>query len=141
MPCRRAASLDSFETRNAPPDEGCVGPGSEVFAGDEVMVAVNASVTEVSAGNPDRALFDLGRIQDLVNPACGRVKIDREAGQGTSAVDQDIREDIPAAGNSCPSPAGGSAERDEAILIVEDDALVAAVVPALSVFSRAPKLT
>ena len=87
----------TFETRNALPDEGCVGPGGEVSAGGEVMVAVNVSGTGVSAGCPDRALFDFGRIRDLVRPTRGRVKIDSEAGQGTSAIGTSVKIYLPRA--------------------------------------------
>ena len=87
----------TFETRNALPDEGCIGPGGEVSAGGEVMVAVNVSGTGVSAGCPDRALFDFGRIRDLVRPTRGRVKIDSEAGQGTSAIGTSVKIYLPRA--------------------------------------------
>ena len=87
----------TFETRNALPDEDCIGSGGEVSAGDEVMVAVNASGVGVSASDPDRALFDLGRIQDLAKPTCGRVKIDSEAGHGTSAIGTSVKIYLPRA--------------------------------------------
>jgi CheY-like chemotaxis protein len=110
----------TFETRNAMPDQGGVGPNGEGAAGDEVMVVVNACGHRVSADRPDRALIDLDIAQDIVRPINGRVKMDSEAGYGTSVkiyLPQATGFVQPAAEASC---AGG----DEAILIVENDALV-----------------
>ena len=98
----------TFETRNARPDEGCVDPNGDAAA--EVMVAVYASGIGVSAGDPDRALFDLSRIQDLVRPTGGRVKMDSEVGRrrseiGTSAIETSAKIYLPRATGLVHPPA------------------------------------
>jgi signal transduction histidine kinase len=67
----------TFEARHA---------DGEVSAGDEVVVAVNACGVGVSADHPDRADLDidLDMVLDIVRPTYGRVKMDHEAGHGTS---------------------------------------------------------
>jgi signal transduction histidine kinase len=79
------------ETRHADPgntmaDEGRCGAHVEVAAGDEVVVAVNACRVGVSADRPDRADLDMdiNMVLDIVRPTYGRVKMDHEAGHGTS---------------------------------------------------------
>jgi len=81
----------TFETANAGTgntmaDEGRFGADVEVSAGDEVMVAVNACGVGVSADRPDRADLDMDidMVLDIVRPTSGRVKMDHEAGHGTS---------------------------------------------------------
>jgi signal transduction histidine kinase len=79
----------TLETANAAPDEGRAGANSELFAGDQVMVAVRASGLGASgpgasAGHPARPIADLGVTEDLVRSANGLVEIDSEGGHGTS---------------------------------------------------------
>ena len=93
-------------------------------AGDEVMVAVNARGHGASANGPDRASLDpdmdIDRVLDLVRPIGGRVTMDSEAGHGMS-----VKIYLPRAKGIAQAPtAASSAGGDEAILIVEDDALV-----------------
>ena len=80
------AGTGSAQTLNSIADEGRFGAGAEVAAGDEVMVAVNACGVGVSADRTDRAdlNIDLNTVLDLVRPTGGRVKMDHEAGHGTS---------------------------------------------------------
>jgi signal transduction histidine kinase len=70
----------TLETANAMPGDGRVGANGEL-SGGQVMVAVRASGPEASAGHP---LPDLSVTEDLVRSANGQVKIDGEAGRGTS---------------------------------------------------------
>ncbi len=74
------------ETGNTMADKGGFSADVEGFAGDEVMVAVNACGVGGSADRPDRAdlFMDPGMVLDVVRPTNGRVKMDHEAGHGTS---------------------------------------------------------
>ena len=93
----------TFETRNARPDEGCVGLNGDAAA--EVMVAVNASAIGISAGDPDRVLFDLNKIQDLVGPTGGRVNMDSEVGRRRSAIGTSVKIYLPRATGFADPPA------------------------------------
>jgi hypothetical protein len=76
----------TFGTGTAMADQGGFGAHVEGPAGDEVMVAVNACGVGGSADRPDRAdlFMDPGMVLDVVRPTNGRVKMDHEAGHGTS---------------------------------------------------------
>lgn len=81
----------AFETANAMPDEDRVGANGELSANDQIMVAVSASgpgVSDPGASDPGASagcrLPDLSVTEDLVRSANGRVKIDGQAGHGTS---------------------------------------------------------
>jgi signal transduction histidine kinase len=80
------AETGNTETGNTMTDKGGFGAQVEGYAGDEVMVAVNACGVGVSAGRPDRAdlSMDPNMVLDFVRPTNGRVKMDHEAGHGTS---------------------------------------------------------
>jgi signal transduction histidine kinase len=88
------AKTGHAETGNTMADEGRFGAHVEVCVGDEVVVAVNACRVGVSADRPDRADLDIdinmvldidiNMVLDIVRPTYGRVKMDHEAGHGTS---------------------------------------------------------
>jgi CheY-like chemotaxis protein len=94
----------------------------EVAAADHVMISVSASCYGIFAGYQDRAFVELSVVQDCVKQAGGHVRVRCEAGRGTCVEIY------------LPKAAAGSAEEDagkanaegghEAVLIVEDDALV-----------------
>lgn len=114
----------SFEARSAGPGESYAGAESKVSAGDYVMIAVNASGYGIFADHSGRALADLRNAQDFIKQSNGHIKVRSEVGRGTSAEIY-----LPHAAAFARSSAEDSSKLrieggDEAILIVEDDALV-----------------
>jgi CheY-like chemotaxis protein len=96
----------------------------EVTAEDYVMIAVNACGHGIFADGPDRAFVEIGMIKDFITQSDGHIKVCNEAGRGTS-----VEIHLPRAAGLVRSPAedssGAHIERGgEAILIVEDDAMV-----------------
>lgn len=92
----------------------------ERSAEDFVMIAVNASGYGGVAGHPEPAFADLGVVEDIVRQCGGHLEVHGDAGRGTS-----VRVYLPRATAVTQSPDQTDSERgDEAVLIVEDDALV-----------------
>jgi CheY-like chemotaxis protein len=111
----------TFATRNSAAGENDAGPGG---AAPRVVIAVNASGYASSANQRDRAFADLGAVRDFISQSSGHLDVRSEAGGGTS-----VEIHLPRAGDLARSPAADSDKAareggDEAILIVEDDALV-----------------
>jgi CheY-like chemotaxis protein len=108
-----------FETATAAP-EGHAGADGEIIAATEILITINVRREGVSDARPDPVLAGLGMIQDFIAQSHGHVEVCSGAGQGLS-----VRIFLPRATGLAPSPAQGPGEGgDEAILIVEDDALV-----------------
>ena len=92
----------------------------EISADDFVMIAVNASGYGSIADHPEPVFADLGVVEDIVRQSGGHLEVRSEAGSGTS-----VRVYLPRATAVAQPPDEADSERgDEAVLIVEDDALV-----------------
>jgi CheY-like chemotaxis protein len=114
----------TLETRSAAAGESYASANGEVTAENYVMIAVNASGHGIFADHPDRAFVEIGMIKDFIRQSNGHIKVGSEAGRGTS-----VEIHLPRAAGLARSPAedSGSAHIErggEAILIVEDDALL-----------------
>jgi CheY-like chemotaxis protein len=110
----------TFEAASAAGEESFAGAEFEVTAADHVMIAVSASGYGISAADSDRAFVDLGMVGDFVKRSNGHVDVRSDSGGGTS-----VRMHLPRASGSARSLVEDhSVGGDEAILIVEDDALV-----------------
>ena len=110
----------TFETRAAVSEESCSSAEDGITAANDVMIVVNATGHGVSVVHSDRPVADLGMIEDFIRQSDGHIDVRNEGGRGmsvsmylprTSGLVQPLAER--------PSKGG-----DEAILIVEDDALV-----------------
>jgi CheY-like chemotaxis protein len=110
----------TFETRTAVSEESCSSAEDAITAANDVMIAVNATGHGLSVVHSDRPVADLGMIEDFIRQSDGHIDVRNEGGRGmsvsmylprTSGLIQPLAER--------PSEGG-----DEAILIVEDDALV-----------------
>jgi CheY-like chemotaxis protein len=113
-----------FKTAVAVVENGGAGADSGAIAGNYVMVAVSACRYGIAADHPERAFADLGAVQQCVGPLNGHIQICSEAEHGTAVklyLPEASRVAEPPAENSNHSPVEGG---DEAILIVEDDALL-----------------
>lgn len=92
----------------------------EISADDLVMIAVSASGYGGIADRPEPAFADLGGVENIVRQSGGHLEIRGEAGRGTS-----IRIYLPRATAVAQPPGEADSERgSEAVLIVEDDALL-----------------
>ena len=92
----------------------------EISAEDFVLIAVSASGHDGIAGYPEPVFADLGVVEDIVRQSGGHLEVRSEAGRGTS-----VRIYLPRATALAQSPDEADSERgNEAVLIVEDDALV-----------------
>jgi CheY-like chemotaxis protein len=110
----------TFETASTARKESFAGAESEIADTDHVMIAVSASGYGVSAADSDRTFVDLGMVGDLVKQSNGHVDVRSDGVGGTS-----VRMYLPrASGSARPLAEDHSVGGDEAILIVEDDALV-----------------
>ena len=87
----------AFETRNAMPDEGGVGPNGVGSAGDEVMVAVNACRHGISADHPDRAPPDLD-MDRWISPGLGSQAGRWPCRNAQRSRIRHVREDLSSAG-------------------------------------------
>jgi len=123
----------AIDARDAMPDGGRLtlktaaaavenaGAGSGAIAGSCVMVAVSACGYGASADHPDRVFTDLDAVQQCIRPLNDHIEICNEAGHGNT-----VRLYLPEGRQVEPSAhdhariEGG----DEAVLIVEDDALL-----------------
>jgi CheY-like chemotaxis protein len=110
----------TFETRTAVSEESCSSAEDGITAANDVMIAVNATGHGLSVVHSERPVADLGMIEDFIRQSDGHIDVRNEGGRGmsvsmylprTSGLVQPLAER--------PSKGG-----DEAILIVEDDALV-----------------
>jgi CheY-like chemotaxis protein len=102
-----------FETRNAELDAG-----ARLYT----VIAISAAGYGTAADNSIRAFADLSMIETFIEQCNGHLKVTREAGRGTSVeiyLPQAVAR-LPAEHPRQARGAGGN----EAILIVEDDALV-----------------
>jgi CheY-like chemotaxis protein len=110
----------TFETRTAVSEESCASAADGITAVNDVMIAVDATGHGVSVVHSDRPVADLGMIEDFVRQSNGRIDVRNEGGRGMS-----VRMYLPRTKGLvqplAESPGEGG---DEAILIVEDDALV-----------------
>jgi CheY-like chemotaxis protein len=110
----------TFATASAARKESFAGAESEITAADHVMIAVSASGYGISSADSDRAFVDLGMVGDFVKQSSGHVDVRSDSVGGTS-----VRIYLPrASGSARPPVEDHSVGGDEAILIVEDDALV-----------------
>ncbi len=92
----------------------------EISADDFVLIAVSASGYGSIAEYPEPAFADPGVVEDIVRQSGGHLEVRSEADRGTS-----VRVYLPRATAVAQPPDEGDEERgDEAVLIVEDDALV-----------------
>jgi CheY-like chemotaxis protein len=92
----------------------------EIIAADFITAAVSTISHEAFGDQADRAFADLGMIENFIAQAGGHIRVCREAGRGTS-----VRIVLPRATNVVRPVAEAAGEGgDEAILIVEDDALL-----------------
>ena len=84
------------------------------------MIAVSACGFGSIAEHPEPAFAELGLVEDIVRQSGGHPEVRSETGRGTS-----VRIYLPRATAVAQSPDEADSERgDEAVLIVEDDALV-----------------
>ncbi|MDB5638229.1 MAG: putative sensor histidine kinase with a response regulator receiver domain, partial [Bradyrhizobium sp.] len=92
-------------------------------AADHIVIAVNASGHGVTADGEDSAFADLGITDDIIRQCNGDIEIRRGAGRSTS-----VEIHLPKATSLARPSVEDSGKRieggDEAVLIVEDDALV-----------------
>jgi len=92
----------------------------DISAEDFVMIAVSASGYGSIADHAEPVFADLGVVEDIVRQSGGHLEVRGEAGSGTS-----VRVYLPRATAVAQPPDEADSERgDEAVLIVEDDALV-----------------
>jgi len=110
----------TFETRPAMSEESCSGAENGISIANDVMIAVNATGHEVSVFHSDRPVADLGMIENFIEQSNGHIDVRNAGGRGMS-----VRMYLPRTSSLAELLAEGPGEGgDEAILIVEDDALV-----------------
>jgi len=110
----------TFEITNAVSEQNYSSAETEINAADYVTIAVSASGYGVSAVDSDRAFTDLSVIEDFIKRSNGHINICDEDGGGTS-----VKLYLPRASGLVQPLAEDPGEGgDEAILVVEDDALV-----------------
>jgi CheY-like chemotaxis protein len=114
----------TLQATSGVPEASVAGAYSEVAAGDYIAISVSACNYGISTGHPDRAFAELGMISDFISQSGGHISVCREAGGGTS-VEIGLRR---ATGLlQVAAPDAGSVRFEggaEAILVVEDDAMV-----------------
>jgi CheY-like chemotaxis protein len=95
---------------------------NDAAARNFVVIAVNACGYGIPADDPQPAFIDSAAVHECIEPFDGHIEIRREAGRGTTVR---IYLPLPAA-SELPADLGHAAIEggDEAILIVEDDALL-----------------
>ena len=110
----------TFETGTAVSEQSCSSAKDRITAANDVVIAVNATGHGVSVVHSDRPVADLDMIEDFIRQSDGRIDVRNEGGRGIS-----VRMYLPRTSGLvqplAESPGQGG---DEAILIVEDDALV-----------------
>jgi CheY-like chemotaxis protein len=107
-----------FETASAAAEGSC-GAANESIAA-KILIAVHMSRAGISDGPPDPVLIGLEQVRDFIAQSHGHIEVSSGAGQGTS-----VRIFLPQATDLTQPPAPDCREGgDEAILVVEDDALV-----------------
>ena len=110
----------TLEGGSAATERGCAGADGEISAADFVVIAVNASPYGISGGHPGQAFAELGMIGDFIGQSNGHIDLRNEGGRLAS-----VGIYLPRASGVGQSGAEGPGTGgDEAILIVEDDALV-----------------
>jgi CheY-like chemotaxis protein len=92
-------------------------------AADHVVIAVNASGHGVAADRQDPALGDLGMTDDIIRRCNGHIEVRGGAGRAIS-VEIHLPKAKAAARSRAEDSSKGIEGGDEAVLIVEDDALV-----------------
>ena len=110
----------SFETGTAVSEQSCSSAEDGITAANDVMIAVNATGHGVSVVHSDRPVADLDMIEDFVRQSGGRIDVRNAGGRGMSVRMYLLR----TSGLVQPLAESPSEGGDEAILIVEDDALV-----------------
>ena len=109
-----------FETASATPEESLGGAANQAIAGAEVLIAVHMRRDGISGGLPDPVLDGLSQVRDFIAQSHGHVEVRSGAGHGTS-----VRIFLPRATRLAQPPSHYCSEGgNEAILVVEDDALV-----------------
>jgi CheY-like chemotaxis protein len=113
-----------LECRSVAAGESYACAGREIAAADYVAIAVSVAGSGDSDRRPDRSFADIGRTREFVEQTKGHVEVRREAGCATS-----VEIYLPRAASQVRPPAqdkgnAGIAGGSEAVLIVEDDALV-----------------
>ena len=110
----------TFETGTAVSEQSCSSAEDGITAANDVMIAVDATGHGVSVVRSDRPVADLGMIEDFIRQSNGHIDVRNEGGRGMS-----VRMYLPrTSGLVQPLAESPSEGGDEAILIVEDDALV-----------------
>ncbi|MDB5578354.1 MAG: putative sensor histidine kinase with a response regulator receiver domain [Bradyrhizobium sp.] len=115
----------AIRARDAMPEGGKLGfeagrADLEISAEDFVLIAVSASGYGSIAEHPEPVFADLGVVEDIVRQSGGHFEVRSEAGRGTS-----VKIYLPRTTAAAQSPDEADSERgDEAVLVVEDDALV-----------------
>jgi CheY-like chemotaxis protein len=96
---------------------------NDAGAADHVVIAVDASGHGVAAGRKDPPFADLGMTEDIIRQCNGHIEIRRGGGRGT-LVEIHLRRATNVARSSAEDSGNGIEGGAEAVLIVEDDALV-----------------
>jgi len=114
----------TLQAASAVPEAGVAGAANACAAGDHVVIAISACGYGISADDPDRTFADLGMISDFIAQSGGHIRVCRDAGRGAS-----VEIGLPrAAGSLQPVARDAGKTRfeggGEAILVVEDDAMV-----------------
>ena len=110
----------TFETRTGVSEQSCASAADGITTANDVMIAVNATGHGVSVVHSDRPVADLGMIEDFIRQSDGHIDVRNEGGRAMS-----VRMYLPrTSGLVQPLAESPSKGGDEAILIVEDDALV-----------------
>ena len=113
----------TFDSRSCAAGENRAGSGGEISARDHVVITINAAGHRLLADHQDPTFEDLGVARYAIEQCNGRIDVRSEAGRGTSA---EIHLPGPPGLVSAAAAASKAAIEggDEAILIVEDDALL-----------------
>jgi CheY-like chemotaxis protein len=107
-----------FEARRVAED--CAGDDPAISPGDLVMIVVSASGHGAIAAQPEQVFAETGMIDDFIRQSGGHIEVGSDAGRGMS-----VKLYLPLVAAAAQAPVQGSGEGgDEAVLIVEDDALV-----------------
>jgi CheY-like chemotaxis protein len=110
--------------RDAMPEGGKLGfETRSSVAADHVVIAVNASSHGPDDDLKEPAFADLGMTEDTIRQCNGRIEVRRGAGRNTS-IEINLPRATAAARSSAEDSSKGIEGGDEAVLIVEDDALV-----------------
>jgi CheY-like chemotaxis protein len=101
-------------------EQSCSSAENGITAANDIMISVDATGHGVSVVHSDRPVADLGMIEDFIRQFDGHIDVRNEGGRGVS-VSMHLPRTSALVEPLAESPGEGG---DEAILIVEDDALV-----------------